>query len=145
MKIILLSILIGLTLSYDTVSAIKYAKKYCKNYNTDYKYNGVKLQSPYFVSQCLKEGGFDFDGCGGRRQDGLIMTCSDLKSCLTKKGWKSKKGLPRGFKGGYPFFDGNQIAMIATGVSGGIITYCSHVPDVCDKTTSGNNYVYYYL
>ena len=145
MKIILLSILIGLTLSYDTESAILYAKKYCKKYNTDYKYDGVKLQSPFFVSQCLKAGGFDFNGCGGGREGGLLMTCSDLKSCLTKKGWKSKIGVPKGFKGGYPFFNGNQIAMIATDVSGNTVTYCSHVPDACGKTTSSNNYVYYYL
>ena len=73
------------------------------------------------------------------------MMVSNLKSCLTKKGWKSKTGLPKGFKGGYPFFNGNQYAMIATGVSGSTVTYCSHFPDTCGKTTSGSNYDYYYL
>ena len=145
MKIILLSILIGLTLSYNTESAIIYAKRYCRNYNKAYDYDGPKLQNPYFVSQCLKAGGFDFKGCGGRDKDGLLMMVSNLKSCLTKKGWKSKTGLPKGFKGGYPFFNGNQMAMIATRVIGNSVTYCSHKPDTCGKTTSDNNYASYYL
>ena len=146
MKIILLSLLIELTLTYNAGSAVSYAKKYCSNYNRSYNsYKGRGGDCANFVCQCLKAGGLDLSGCGYKDDKGMLINCADLRSCLAKKGWKSKTGKPNGFKAGYPFFNGNQHAMIAIGVSGNTITYAGHTTDTCGSTTTNQNYVYYYL
>ena len=140
----LLSLLIGYSLSYSTANAISYARKYCKNYNSNYKkYPGADCAN--FVSQCLIAGGQTLSGCSGLDAKGTLPLVSNLRNCLTKKGWKSTKGVSKKFKGGYPFFDGNNHAMIATSVSGSKVTYCGHTNDRCDYTLTNSNYYYYYL
>ena len=146
MKIILLCLLVGLILSYNAGAAIKYARQHCRKYNTKYNnYKGKGGDCANFVSQCLKNGGFDFSGCGGKDNKGMIINCSNLRECLRKKGWKSKTGVPKEFKGGYPFFIGNSHAMIATGVNGKTVTFCGHTNDRCDSTVNNQGYIYYYL
>ena len=146
MKTILLSLLIGLTLSYNAGNAIAYAKKYCSNYNTAYNnYKGQGGDCANFVSQCLKAGGFNFDGCGGKDNKGMIINCSNLRSCLEQKGWKHSTGVTNQFKAGYPFFIGNSHAMISVGVSGKTVTFCGHTNDRCSATTNDQSYIYYYL
>ena len=144
MKSIIFCLLIVSLSAYSTDKAIKYARKYCKNYNPDYKkYNGADCAN--FVSQCLIAGGQSLKGCNGLDAKGAIPYVPNLQSCLTKKGWKSQKGVPKQFKGGYPFFIPNQHAIIATGVSGKTVTFCGHTNDRCDSTVNNQNYVYYYL
>ena len=68
MKIILLSLLIGLTLTYSTSNAVSYAKKYCSNYNSAYNsYKGRGGDCANFVCQCLVAGGLDLSGCGTKK------------------------------------------------------------------------------
>ena len=144
MKIILFCLLIVSLSAYNTGNDISYARQYCKNYNTKYiRYDGVDCAN--FVSQCLKAGGQDLSGCAGLDSKGAIPYVPNLQSCLTKKGWKSQKGVPNKFKGGYPFFIPNQHAMIATAVNGKTVTYCGHTNDRCDATLNNQDYLYYYL
>ena len=70
---------------------------------------------------------------------------SNLRNCLQLKGWKYTTGVSRYFKPGYPFFNGNSHAMIATGVSGSKVTYCAHTNDRCDYTITAPTYDYFYL
>ena len=130
--------------AYNRDKAISYARKYCKSYNPAYKrYNGADCAN--FVSQCLKEGGQSLSGCNGLDEKGAIPYVPNLESCLTKKGWKSSRGVPKQFKAGYPFFIPKQHAMIATAVNGKTITYCGHTNDRCDATVTSEKYDYYYL
>jgi len=148
MKGITLLILLGLALSsnYNPDNAIKYARTYCKNYNSKY-YNYAKDggDCANFVSQCLKAGGLNLDDCAGWVDYyGCLPRVSDLQSCLKAKGWHSSNTMPRGFRGGYPIFlqDGSH-AMIATGVSGSTVIFCGHTNDRCDYTiSSGITYFY---
>ena len=98
-----------------------------------------------FISQCLIKGGQTLEGCVGLDNKGSIPNIADLKSCLTKKGWKSKIGYTNKFKAGYPFFTNDLDAMLATVVSGKDIIFCGHSGDRCDKQTSGDQYTYFYL
>ena len=97
------------------------------------------------MRQCLKARGFDFGGCGGKDNKEMIINCSSLRNCLEKNGWRHSKGVPKGFKGGYPFFEGNSHAMIATSVSGKTVNYCGHTNDRCDRSLNNQAYIYYYL
>ena len=146
MKAILLCLLLGLTLSYNPSAAISYARTYCYNYNRNYNnYKGQGGDCANFVSQCLKAGGFSFDGCAGKDSKGMLINCSNLRACLEQKGWKHSTGVPNGFRGGYPFFNGYSHAMISTSVSGKTVTFCGHTNDRCDATLNNQGYVYYYL
>ena len=147
MRYIIFSLLITFIFSYNPTKAIAYARKHCKNYNP--LYNNYKDQScdcSNFVSQCLIEGGLDLSKCDYRDNKGAVPNTSNLKSCLTKLGWKSQQGLPKQFKAGYPFFQGNMHARFATGVNGKTVTFCDHkCTDTCDGTISDDKLIYYYL
>ena len=144
MKSIILFLLIGLSISYNTLDAITYARKHCSSYNSAYE-NYQGSDNANFVSQCLIEGGQSLEGCVGLDNKGSIINVADLKSCLTQKGWKSQKGFTNKFKAGYPFFTNNMDAMLATVVTGKDIIFCGHTVDRCDKQTSGEQYTYFYL
>ena len=148
MKYIILSLLILYVISYNSEKAIEYAKKYCRHYNDfyiNYRDKGG-CDCSNFVSQCLKEGGFDFSGCIGLDEKGSIPKTANLKACLTQKGWKSKVGLPKNFKPGYPFFKGDMHARIATGIDGKSVIYCDHkCEDTCNGRISDDTLIYYYL
>ena len=144
MKSIILFLIIGLSFSYNANDAISYARKYCKSYNTYYaSYPG--LDTANFVSQCLIAGGQTFDNCLGLDDKGSISNIANLISCLIKKGWKYQEGFTKKFLPGYPFFLRNNDAMLATDVSGKNITFCGHSTDRCNRTTSGDQYTYFYL
>ena len=132
MKSLILFFLIGLSsLTYVPEKAISYARKYCKNYNSKYiNYEGY--DSSNFVSQCLLEGGQDFDGCVGLETKGSFILIVSLRTCLIEKGWKLRIGKPKEFKAGYPFFDSESV-MIATEVKDDYIKYCRHSVDLCDE------------
>ena len=144
MKSLILFFLIGLSLSYNPEDAVSYARKYCKDYNSEYyHYDGV--DGPNFVSQCLKAGGQDFDKCVGVDKKGAIPLLGNLKSCLIQKGWKTRaNSIPKNFKPGYPFI-GPASAMIATKVTNTSITFCRHSADTCSGRTSKDNYIFFYL
>ena len=144
MKSIILLLLIGLSISYSTSEAIAYARGYCNIYNSAYE-NYYGSDNANFVSQCLIAGGQTLDGCIGIDNKGSIPNIADLKSCLTKKGWKSQIGYTHKFKAGYPFFTNNEDAMLATVVVGNEIRFCGHTKDRCDRVTSGDQYTYFYL
>ena len=80
----LISLLIGYSLSYSTTKAINYARKYCQNYNPDYK-KYANADCANFVSQCLIAGGQSLSGCSGLDAKGAIPLVSNLRNCLTKK------------------------------------------------------------
>ena len=145
MKLIILFLLLELSFSYNTTAAIYYARRYCK---TNYYYYNVYPDgygnSANFVSQCLRAGGQDLDGCAGIDNKGSIPFVSNLRACLTKKGWKSQKGMPKKFKAGYPFFIENMHARICTNIEGNTIRYCSHSNNICDGRVSANSSFYYY-
>ena len=145
MKIIILSLLICLTISYKTVPAIEYARKYCRYSGPYYDYD-MKDEPANFVSKCLIAGGMNFSGCSGVNNKGAIPSAANLRSCLISKGWKYSKGISKQFKAGYPFFSNNQHSMIATYVKGKFLKYCAHANDRCDKDlTAPDDYYYYYL
>ena len=143
MKSIIFRLLIVSFTAYDTNKAISYARTYCKEYNKAYlKYDS---DSSNFVSQCLKAGGQDLNGCTGLDSKGSFQKVANLRTCLSTKKWKYQQGLPKQFKPGYPFFNGNSNAMIATAISGKTVTYCGHTNDRCDAKIENDNYFYYYL
>ena len=151
MKATIFILLIGFifsSISYNPSLAIKYAKQYCKNYNPAYKrYKGLGCDCSNFVSQCLIAGGLDLRKCEGLDEKGSVKKTANLKACLTKMGWKSKQGIPKQFKAGYPFFQGDMHARIATAVNGKEVTYCDHKEcgDNCNSKITNDNLYYYYL
>ena len=134
-------------IQYNPIKAIEYARKYCRNYNRYYNnYRDRGCDCSNFVSQCLIAGGLDISSCIGLDDKGAIPSTIKLKSCLLKIGWKSKKGMPKSFKPGYPFFLNDMHARIATKVNGKIVTYCDHkCTDTCDGTITDDNLIYFYL
>ena len=66
MNYILLIILIGAITSYNRNAAVSYAKKYCSNYNPNYRnYNPDGGDCANFFSQSLIAGGFNLvNMCG---------------------------------------------------------------------------------
>ena len=127
MKIIVLVLLLCFAVSYKRERAVEYARKYCKKYNPAYiNYKTSIGDSANFISQCLKAGGFEFSGCAGRDSHGSIPIVSNLRSCLSLKGWKSTRGVNNKFKDGYPFFMGNVYSYLATAVIDKSIKFCSH-------------------
>ena len=145
MKSFIILLLIWFSLSYNTANAISYAKKYCSHYNSKYKdYSHSGGDCANFVSQCLIEGGLSLKGCSGLDSKGAIPYVPDLRSCLKQKGWHFTQGVSKKFKAGYPFFEGNSHAMIATGVSGSTITYCGHTNDRFNNQLVNSKYYYYY-
>ena len=145
MKSIIILLIIGLSLSYNPSEAIKYARQYCSHYNPNFiNYRPYGGDCANFVSQCLMKGGQSLNGCPGLDKKGSIPYVPNLRTCLKKKGWNFSKGVSKKFKAGYPFFDGNNHAMIATGVNGNTITYCGHTNDRCDHKLVNNNFLYYY-
>ena len=150
MKIIILSLLLFFTISYKRERAVEYARKYCKTYNPAYiNYSKMIGDSTNFVSQCLIAGGLSFDGCAGRDVRGSIPVIANLKTCLSKKGWKNTNGLNNNFKDGYPFFYKKNWSYIATAVIGKKLKACTHdyeIPcDVIVNETEVNNFQYFYL
>ena len=145
MKITLLLALIALTLSYNAGNAVSYALKYCKKYNKNYNtYPGEDCAN--FVSQCVKAGGQSLSGCAGLDGKGAIPLVSNLKKCLSKKGWKSSSTKPGSFKAGYPFFHNSYAhAMLATKISGSKIYYAGHTNDRCGDVYMTGGVTYYYL
>ena len=147
MKAILICLLIGLTLSYSTSGAINYARKYCKNYNSKYNnYAGSGGDSANFISQCIHEGGGQsLSNCKVDRK-GMIIGIASLKKCLKEKGWKGYSNRPNSFKAGYPIFlKDSSHAMLATGISGNTIYYCSHNNDRCDYTINADQVEFWSL
>ena len=129
MKAIILILIFGISLlSYNPGGAIAYASQYCRNYNPSFNsYAGHDCAN--FVSQCMTAGGQSFDGCGGRNGYGMIPGVSNLKNCLTSKGWRQTT---RNFQGGYPFFiRGGSHAMLANYISNNRIYYFAHTEDRC--------------
>ena len=105
MIIIIWLFLIGLSLTYIPSKAVEYARKYCKNYNRNYEnYASLSGHCANFVSRCMIEGGMSFKTCSVSWIDGhgCLPRVSDLKSCLTQKGWKHSTTRPSNFKAGYP-------------------------------------------
>ena len=105
MKTILISLLIGISLSYNPWGAINYANAYCSSYNpafNNYRNSGGDCAN--FVSQCLTAGGFSLAGCGGTDNKGMIPGVSNLKNCLTSRGWRASGSMPPNFQMGYPIF-----------------------------------------
>ena len=140
MKIIILLLLIGLSLTYDRSAAIKYARTLCSSYH----YPEYEQTSASFVSQCMIAGGMNFNSCsiGWRDEHGGFPRATDLKSCLQQKGWKHSSSRPASFKAGYPIFSTQyEHAMLATAISGNSVRFAT--PDVCDRTIySGIEYYY---
>ena len=134
MKSILICLLLGLTLSYNAEFAVLYAKKYCgasnPNYH-DYRKIDPNKESYNFMSQCIHAGGQDFTGCEGLDDKGMLTDTYDLQKCLLMKGWKKTDV----FAPGYPIFRKTASVvmngMIATGVEGPFIKFCSHCYDRC--------------
>ena len=129
MKIILLSILLNLTLSYgyfNNEAVISYAKKWCNSTNPNFNYyNGYKGgDASNFVTQCLMQGGINFSRCQTDSK-GSIGDYYVLRQCLSDLGWHYSNFLPKEFKAGYPVLYGNMIA-IATYVNGTDIKVCTH-------------------
>ena len=61
MKFIILFLILQITFSYQTSDAIKYATKYCENYNPKYfNYKEKENEDVNFVSQSLFAGGESF-------------------------------------------------------------------------------------
>ena len=147
MKVIVLILLAGISLSYNPDAAISYAKTYCKNFNpnyNNYKYKGG--DSANFVSQCLTAGGLNFDGCRGRDDKGMIPNDIDLRSCLRSKGWKFSTTRPPSFRAGYPITDKYYYrTMIVTGIDGNNIFYCDHFYDKCNIKERDRSFYYLYL
>ena len=147
MKSIIFILLLNFIFSYNPTSAIQYARKYCRKYNTEYKnYKDYGCDCSNFVSQCLMAGGLSLKKCVGLDEKGSIPKTKNLKTCLTQLGWKSQVGVPKAFKAGYPFFWGDNHARIATAVNGKTITYCDHkCTDTCDGKITDDTLIYYYL
>ena len=147
MKSILLLLLLGMSMTYDTRKAVSYARTYCSNYNTRYRnYRNSGGDCANFVSQCLIAGGYNLRDCYGADEYGAIPLVSNLEECLVAKGWKRSVGMPSAFKAGYPFFIPDEHAMIATGVSGDYVTYCGHTNDRCNAQMGApDDWNYYYL
>ena len=145
MKLTLLIALIGLALSYNAGKAVTYALKHCKSYNKNYNtYPGLDCAN--FVSQCLIAGGQTLSGCSGLDSKGTLPAVSDLKTCLSKKGWKSSSTKPSSFKAGYPFFHNSYAhAMLATKISGSKVYYAGHTNDRCGNAYMTGDVTYYYL
>ena len=146
MKEIIFILLVGLTLSYNPSGAINYARTYCRNYNPQYyNYRNQGGDCANFVSQCLIAGGERLDGCSGKDGKGAIPLVSDLRNCLSSRGWRYSTGINDNFKAGYPFFQGTGHAMIATTVNGKSIKFCGHTNDRCDMgMTAPTYYDYFY-
>ena len=134
MKAIVLILLVGISLSYNPGAAVSYAHQYCQKYNKNYNnYKNSGGDCANFVSQCMTAGGQSFDGCGGRNSYGMVPSVSDLKNCLTSKGWRQTT---RNFQGGYPFFlKSGSHAMLANYISGSRIYYFAHTKDRCGDTS----------
>ena len=147
MKILVLSLLLCFAFTYNPSKAVTYAKTYCKNYNSKYaNYAGMGGDCANFVSQCLIAGGQKLKGCSGTDGHGSIPGVANLRACLGSKGWKNSKGMNKKFKAGYPFFQGNSHAMIASSVNGNSIQYCGHTNDRCNQPMNApGDYYYYYL
>ena len=147
MKYITLFLLIGLALSYNRNSAVNYAQTYCSRYNSNYhNYASVGGDCANFVSQCMIAGGMSFSSCSVSWIDdkGCLPRVSDLRSCLSQKGWKSSSSLPGSFKAGYPLFlSSGSHAMIAVSVSGSTVYYAAHTNDRCNQPIS-SGVIYYY-
>ena len=149
MKFTLLLIVVGLAFSYNPSAAVNYALAHCRNYNPAYNsYPGADCAN--FVSQCLKEGGFDFSGCSSIDEKGVIYRSIDLRNCLEKKGWKKDKGSIKNFKEGYPFFmyiGPSLHSMISTIVAGNKVIYNEHkAVGRCNLAIKGSldKYEFYY-
>ena len=153
MKAIFIIILFHLSLAYDNKKASTYSKLYCKNFNPKYKSyvdKGPLCDCANFVSQCLKEGGFDFSGCSSIDEKGVIYRSIDLRNCLEKKGWKKDKVSIKNFKEGYPFFmyiGPSLHSMISTIVAGNKVVYNEHkAVGRCNLAIKGSldKYEFYY-
>ena len=150
MKALIVLVLIGLTLSkYDPAKGAEYAKKYCKHYNKNYNnYANSGGDCANFVSQCLIAGGLNLKDCPSPDKHGCIPYVPNLKTCLSKKGFKSSTSKPKHFKAGYPVIFGSYHATIASEVNGDKVYLCAHTNDHCNSllTSSwGSPIIYYYL
>ena len=144
---IVLCILLGITPTFIQSDAIKYARKFCKNYNP-YYYNYTDNddhENINFISQSLFSGGESFSGCQGRDRFGMFINYIDIIKCLEKKGWKYSDKMNEKFKIGNPAFIYNsRRGMITTGENGDKIIYCRHKTDKCDEEIEKGKLVFYY-
>ena len=145
MKVLLFSLLIGFIFSYNANDAVQYAKNWYNGFNPKYaNYDGQGGDCANFVSQCLIAGGQSLSGCVTDGY-GCVPSVANLKTCLTKKGWKNSSGVPAGFKAGYPvIFSGH--ATIASSVSGKTVLVACHSNPHYDSPVSWyGTPTYYYL
>ena len=151
MKAIIIILLLGICLSYDfyyPIAAIKYALKYCKNYNPDYNNYKLRKDGANFVSQCMYNAGQSFDGCAGRDKKGMIRYAKDLKECLISKGWRTSSTKHLYFRPGHPVFIKSEYSIgypaLCTGNDGKYIYISSHDPDLCDTRIEPDKLDYYF-
>ena len=146
MKAIIIILLFGIILSYNTNAAIAYARTFCNRRNPAYIDFYMKGQNAHFVSECMVAGGQKFDGCAGIDSKGMFHNISNLKTCLLLKGWKLSNSKPTNFKAGYPIIlKGGYHVMLATGFDGNDIIYCSHDNDRCNAKINAKSVDYFYL
>ena len=145
MKVLLLILLITYSLNYNAANAVAYARQWWNSFNPAYyNYDNQGGDCANFVSQCLIAGGQSLSGCATDGK-GCVPGVSNLKTCLTSKGWKSSSSIPRGFIAGYPvIFPGH--ATIATSVSGNnVLVACHSNPHYDSPTSWYGTPTYYYL
>jgi len=119
MKLLVLILSIGLIISYDRSKAVKYAKKYCNNYNPKYhNYNPEGGDCANFVSQCLIAGGMNLvQMCGSGVAYGVggtVPAVKYMRSCFQKNAWSSSNTAKSDFKmGDVILYDGHAVFAIA--------------------------------
>ena len=119
MRYLLFILSIGLIVSYNRNSAVKYAKKWCNIYNPSYKnYNPEGGDSANFVSQCLIAGGMNLVSmCGDNYawgQGGTVVSVAPFQFCFKRNGWTSSDSLTREFAmGDVVLYDGYAAIAVA--------------------------------
>jgi len=119
MRYLLIILSIGLIVSYNRKSAVKYAKKWCNKYNPKYKnYNPDGGDCANFVSQCLIAGGMNLVSmCGSGAawgQGGTVPAVADMRNCFQKNGWSSSSSVKSEFKmGDVVLYDGHATFAIS--------------------------------
>ena len=145
--ILIFSLLLIITYSYNPKDAIKYAKKYYKDYNPNYgKYVDNIVERNNFISQCLFAGGFSFSGCRGKDRYGMVPSYNDIVDCLDKKNWKYSKDKNPNFKLGNLIakFDSREL-YIPIDIKDNKIIYCTHATNSCSEEINISDVVFYYL
>ena len=146
MKVIFLFLIFEYIYSYIPSEAIKYAKKWCKNYNPAYNTYGLdEKEDVNFVSQCLFEGGESLSGCKNRDDKGMVFNYNDFLSCLESKGWHQIRTRDDRIKKGSPILlYGNRHPMFAIDFEGDKTIYCGHKSDECEARLDNSKLIFLY-